>query len=89
MLFGSGTCGRWIAFHADNGGLHNIHLMRHDGSQRRRLTRGGGELPSWSPDGRYIVYAWTAGLVVIRPDGAEVARLATGVSDPNFASWSR
>lgn len=81
--------GKWLAFHAGNDGRHDVYLMRPDGSERRRLTRGGGELPSWSPDGRYIVYASTSGLVVVRPEGTEVAHLATGVSEPNFASWSR
>lgn len=80
--------GKWLAFYAGNDGRHDVYLMRPDGSDRRRVTRDGGEMPSWSPDGRYIAYAWTS-LVVIRPDRTEVARLATGVSEPNFASWSR
>ena len=80
--------GRWIAFYAGNGGHHDLYLMRPDGSRRRLLARGG-EMPSWSPDGRYIAYAAPLGLVVIRPDGQEVARLATGVSGVNFTSWSR
>jgi TolB protein len=81
--------GKWIAFYAGSGGSHDLYLIRPDGSGWRRLTHGGGEMPSWSPDGRSIAYAAPAGLVVIRPDGTEVARLSTGLSGGNFASWAR
>lgn len=81
--------GRWLAFYAGNGGQHDIYVMRSDGTSRRRLTRAGGELPTWSPGGRYIAYAAPSGLVIIRPDGTQVAHLVTGVSGGNFASWSR
>jgi Tol biopolymer transport system component len=63
--------------------------MRTDGRGVRRLTRGAGELPSWSPDGRYLVYAAPSGLVVIRPDGSQLKRLRTGTNGPNFADWIR
>ena len=81
--------GSRLAFHAGGGGVHDVYLVRPDGSERRRLTHDGGEMPAWSPDGRYLAYAAPAGLVVIRPDGREVARLRTGVGGANFASWSR
>jgi TolB protein len=81
--------GKWIAFYAGSGGSHDLYLIHPDGSGRRRLTRGGGEMPSWSPDGRSSAYAAPAGHVVIRPDGTEIARLSTGVSGGNFASWAR
>jgi Tol biopolymer transport system component len=80
--------GRWIAFYAGNGGHHDVYLMHADGSRRRRLARDG-EMPAWSPDGRYIAFAAPGGLVIIRPDAREVARLATGMPGANFPSWSR
>ncbi len=79
--------GRWIAFQSGAGGAHDVYLIRPDGSDRRRLTRGGGELPAWSPDRQFLVYAAPGGLVVIRPDGTEVMRLETGASGANFPSW--
>ena len=81
--------GRWIAFHAGKGGLHEIYLMRPDGSERRRLTRGGGEMPSWSPDGRWIVYAAPAGLMIIHPNGRGSRSIPSPAAYANFASWSR
>jgi Tol biopolymer transport system component len=69
--------------------MPDVYVMRADGSSVRRLTRGGGELPTWSPDGRFIAYAGGGGLNVIRPDASLVAHVDTaGVLEPNFVSWT-
>ncbi len=50
--------GNWIAWRSNGEGAdprNGIWLMRSDGSNSRQLTRGGG-FPTWSPDGRQIVY---------------------------------
>jgi TolB protein len=80
--------GDWIAFHAGNGGFHDLYLVRPDGSDRR-LVVSGAEMPSWSPDGRYIVYAAPSGLAIIDPDGRDVGRVPTDVGGGNFPSWAR
>src|SRR5207249_1304716 len=43
-------------------GVRGIHLIEPDGTDVR-LTSGGGDRrdPSWSPDGRFIVYAFLVG----------------------------
>jgi TolB protein len=81
--------GKWIAYHAGNGGMHDLYVMRSDGSQKRRLTHDVGEHATWSPDGRYLLYMSLTGLALIRPDGSGRRTLDVGVAEPMFPSWSR
>jgi TolB protein len=81
--------GKWIAYHAGNGGDHDLYLMHPDGSGTRRVTRAGGEMPTWSPDGRWLLYMAPVGLTLIHPDGSGARRLNVGVAEPTFPSWSR
>jgi Tol biopolymer transport system component len=40
------------------------------GAHKRRVIRGIGEHPAWSPDGKRIVYsAYPAGLGIVSADG--------------------
>lgn len=49
--------GRQIVFASNRAGTFNIWRMDADGGNPVRLTSGGGEkFPSWSPDGRWVVY---------------------------------
>ena len=65
-----------------------LYLISVDGRDLRRLTFNGvydGE-PSWSPDGRRIVYATDDGLFLMNADGTEKRRLTRGyLSNP---AWS-
>jgi Tol biopolymer transport system component len=54
-----------------------ILLIRRDGRGLRRLARGTS--PSWSPDGRHLVYAKGDGIYRIRVDGAGRTRIAGGL----------
>lgn len=56
----------------------SILLVRPDGRGLRRLTRGTS--PSWSPDGRRLVFAWGHALYRIDADGSKRVRLARGLS---------
>jgi TolB protein len=65
----------------------DIYVMRPDGSDVRRLTKTGGDMPAWSPDGSHIVFSW-GGLFVTRADGSCIEALPTnGVGEASFPDW--
>ena len=48
--------------------------------------------PEWSPDGRFIAFdsraEGLANIYVVRPDGAQLRRVSTGVTDSSMPVWS-
>lgn len=52
--------GRQIAFISDRSGSQQIWRVNDDGSSLTRIFNDGGdaEMPSWSPDGNFIAFAW-------------------------------
>ena len=48
--------GSRIAYERKGAGLPEVWVMNADGSDQRRMTTRGGASPSWSPDGRRIVF---------------------------------
>jgi Tol biopolymer transport system component len=85
--------GSRIAFTSNRTGRSGIYVMRADGSRTRRLTisEDGDVRPSWSPNGKKIVFARSGRgrLYVIDADGRRLRALTRGVgladSDP---AWS-
>lgn len=55
--------GSEVVFVSGRSGPPQIYRMNIDGVDVQRLTSGEGEAvnPSWSPDGRFIAFAWTRG----------------------------
>lgn len=65
LLGGSPSASAALSFPGDNGvivfgktvdGTHNLWTMRADGTHKKQLTQTGAANPSWSPDGRYVVF---------------------------------
>ena len=86
-----------IAFSRLQGGRFNIWVMNTDGSEKMQLTfEGDDKSPSWSPDGRFIVFAReradTSTLYLIRADGTGIRKVG-GVpgneSNPDWAPFSK
>jgi Tol biopolymer transport system component len=90
--------GQWLAF--GYGSFFNAretmtaHLMmiRADGSGKRDLTDGSinAGFPSWSPDGKHIVYrVWAEkerGLRILNVEDGTISKLTT--ENDNFPMWS-
>jgi len=72
----------------------DIAVMRSDGTGLKILTKGSGNygFPSWSPDGKHLVYRSSGadknGLFIINIETGEVKALTTGSHNDNFPSWS-
>ena len=65
--------GRWLAFQSDESGRNEVYVQAYpSGEQGVALSRGGGESPRWSRDGKELFY-FTGDAVVsvaFRPDGS-------------------
>lgn len=71
----------------------DLYVLRASGGRPRRLTHGRSDLnPSWSPDGRRLVFArrigTTSDLYVIRADGSGLRRLTRTASAELDPVWS-
>lgn len=88
--------GEWIAYHTQvdhypdliemgMGPEMEIHLVRPDGSDDHAITDDNADdsFATWSPDGRYLMWARYGELVVARPDGSGMVEIGPG----NFPTW--
>ena len=85
--------GTRIAYVAPGG----LWTMSPSGTQRKRVTRGKGDTlaPSWSPDGKQLVFVDLAAkhgtnyaLYVIGSDGRGLKRIVRGAKYQNNPAWS-
>ena len=71
-------------------GEYEIYMMNADGTDPRSVTRNGREdeqFPTWSPDGRYLMFSRYGCLVVSTPDGSWQMQVTRECAD-GFPSWS-
>jgi Tol biopolymer transport system component len=81
-----GSAGRVAYEDFDNGS--SAFSIRPDGTHNRRLVKNAND-PSWSPNGRRIVFYRDSGVFVARADGTHVHRVVKSFSDAIFdPEWS-
>jgi Tol biopolymer transport system component len=79
--------GRTIVFQRLARDATAVWTMEADGMAQRRL--GAGASPSFSPDGRHIVFARDGDVWTMRPDGSDPRRLRRLAGDQSPAGYSR
>lgn len=87
--------GNWIAYVCrGQDRQYKLCLITPDGQKRVQITSGPGvdDSPSWSPDGRHLVFSSTAEgkshIYMINSDGADLERLTSGGAHHSAPSWS-
>ncbi len=74
--------GRTLAYEAKYSGdaVPQVYLVNADGTGRRRLTGApsAAENPSWSPDGRQVVFGSGAQIYVVNADGTDQKQIWSG-----------
>jgi TolB protein len=84
--------GKTLAFISQRGGQFQLYAMDLTNSQELRLSdSGNAEAPSFSPNGRYIMYATKSGgrgtLAVVSVDGSVKHQLSTQLGEIREPTW--
>ncbi len=74
-----------IAYTTRSGGFRIMTIPVRGGDPREIAS---GEDPSWSPDGRYLVFSVRGRLHLARKDGQSVKQLTSGGGDDTSPAWS-
>ena len=77
--------GDMIAYTSQAGGFQ-VKTVSVEGGEERRVA--AGEDPSWSPDGRYLVFSSRGHLRIASRDGRSVKQLTAGEGDDTSPVWS-
>jgi TolB protein len=87
--------GNWIAYVCRTPEHQfKLCLISPDGQKRVRITSGSGvdDSPSWSPDGRHLVFSSTAEgkshIYIVNSDGTDLERITSGGVAHTSPSWS-
>lgn len=86
--------GAWIAFVTGVGNNRHLYRMLADGSEKRRLISGDVTGPTWSPDGRMILFSFLNSenyefdLYEIAPRGRTAQVMLNTAKDEFMSSWS-
>jgi Tol biopolymer transport system component len=86
--------GKYLAFSSSRDGKFDLFVMKADGSEVRRLTRGGAGMdcrPAWSPDGKRLSFTSNRDgnyeVYVIAADGTGLTRLTGNEERDDYSIW--
>ena len=79
-----------IAFASQRSSSFDVYVMNADGTGTRRLTSGKGNdsHPTWSPDGRRLVFDRDGDIFAMNADGTDVTRISDVTAAEGEPSWS-
>jgi TolB protein len=82
--------GEEIAFTSNRDGRTHVFVMKADGTGTRRVTNSShsDDHPSWSADGRWIVFAREGALYKVRATGGAAIRIGKGFGAAANPAWS-
>jgi Tol biopolymer transport system component len=82
--------GRSIAFASLRDGTSHIYVMQADGTGTRRVTseKQDDDHPSWSRDGKRIVFSREGALFVVPASGGAAHRVGRGTGNATNPAWS-
>jgi TolB protein len=66
----------------------DLFVIGANGRGLRRLTRGGGGTPDWSPDGKRVAFVRHNDIYVIEANGRGLRRLTQGGGNDTDPVWS-
>jgi Tol biopolymer transport system component len=82
--------GTEIAFSSARDGIAHVYVMNADGTGTRRLTNTsqGDEHPSWSTDGKLIIFSREGALFAAPADGGKARRVGHGLGSAQDPAYS-
>jgi TolB protein len=82
--------GAQVAFSSRRDGMAHIYVMQADGAGARRLTSTAksDDHPSWSADGKRIVFGREGALFVVSASGGAARRVGRGFGNAADPAWS-
>jgi Tol biopolymer transport system component len=86
ITFDASPAAAVIAFEGGDGQRRSVYSINTDGSRLQTLADDGGR-PSWSPDGRRILFIEGAEIAVMRADGSNHRNIGPSAIDSGEPMW--
>ena len=82
--------GKWVAYSSDENGQSEVFIRAFHGGRAFRISAAGGRVPTWSADGRELLFSTTSGQVMlagIRVNGSTIEAARPRTLFTNARMW--